>query len=80
MPITAADKASERFQQGVSCPHCHDKLTAPQKARFSERQKQMELARLRGQAHMGDDALDSRAANQTAKQQKKNRQRSGKSL
>lgn len=74
MPITRADKASASFQQGVSCPHCHDKLTASQKLRFRERQRQMELARERGQAHMGDDAVDSSAANQSVKQQQKNRQ------
>jgi UPF0176 protein len=74
MPITRADKASASFQQGVSCPHCHDKLTASQKLRFRERQRQMELARERGQAHMGDDAMDSSATNQSVKQQQKNRQ------
>lgn len=74
MPITRADKASASFQQGVSCPHCHDKLTASQKLRFRERQRQMELARERGQAHMGDDAADSSAVNQRVKQQQKNRQ------
>jgi UPF0176 protein len=74
MPITRADKSSASFQQGVSCPHCHDKLTASQKLRFRERQRQMELARERGQAHMGDDAVDSSAANQSVKQQQKNRQ------
>jgi UPF0176 protein len=75
MPITLADKASDRFQQGVSCPHCHDRLSKSQRARFSERQKQMELARDRGQAHMGDDAMASGAANQAVKLQDKNRQR-----
>jgi UPF0176 protein len=75
MPITLADKASDRIQQGVSCPHCHDRLSKSQRARFSERQKQMELARDRGQAHMGDDAMASSAANQSVKLQDKNRQR-----
>ena len=74
LPITAADKASDKFLQGVSCPHCHDKLTAAQKTRFQERQKQMELARQRGEAHMGDAAIESSAANRTTKQQKKRRQ------
>jgi UPF0176 protein len=75
MPITRADQASDRFQPGVSCPHCHDHLSTSQKMRFRERQKQMELARERGQAHMGDDVVDSSAANQTLKQQQKNQQR-----
>jgi UPF0176 protein len=74
LPITAADKASDKFRQGVSCPHCHDQLTATQKTRFQERQKQMELARQRGEAHMGDAAIESSAANRTTKKQKKQTQ------
>ena len=56
LPITQEDKASEQYQQGVSCPHCFDKVTLEQKARFSEREKQMALAKKRGEAHLGEDA------------------------
>jgi UPF0176 protein len=56
LPITQEDKASEKYQQGVSCPHCFDKVTLEQKARFSEREKQMALAKKRGEAHLGEDA------------------------
>ncbi len=56
MPITEHDKASDKYLQGVSCPHCFDKNTQEQKARFTEREKQMELARNRGEAHIGTDA------------------------
>lgn len=52
-PITAEDKASDRYQQGVCCPHCYDSLTDEQKARFAERQKQIELAAQRGEKHVG---------------------------
>ncbi|WP_370551914.1 rhodanese-related sulfurtransferase [Haliea sp. E1-2-M8] len=52
-PITAEDKASDRYQQGVCCPHCYHSLTDQQKARFAERQKQIELARQRGEQHVG---------------------------
>ena len=52
-PITAEDKSSELYQQGVCCPHCYDSLTDEQKARFAERQKQMELAAQRGEQHVG---------------------------
>ena len=52
-PITEADKLSGKYEKGVCCPHCHDRLTADQKARFSERQKQIELAAQRGEAHVG---------------------------
>ncbi len=76
MPVTAADRASEKFRQGVSCPHCYDTLTTQQKARFQERQKQMELASQRGDAHMGDAAISSSAINRKAKALKRERQRS----
>jgi len=67
MPITKADKASDLYQQGVSCPHCSSKITAEQKARFSEREKQMELARKRGEAHIGADAAKALIAKREAK-------------
>jgi UPF0176 protein len=58
MPITAEEMASEHYIKGVSCPHCHDKTSAEQKARFAEREKQIQLAKLRGEAHIRDGKLD----------------------
>ena len=52
-PITEADKASGKYEKGVCCPHCFDTLSDDQKKRFRERQKQVELARARGEAHVG---------------------------
>ncbi len=52
-PITQADKSSPQYIKGVSCPRCHDSMDAAQKARFRERQKQIELAKSRGQTHIG---------------------------
>lgn len=40
-PITAKDKASPKYEQDVSCPHCHDSLTEQQKERFRMRHRQM---------------------------------------
>ena len=54
-PISEQDKASPLYQPGVACPNCHDQLSDEQKARFAERQKQIELARQRGRAHLGQD-------------------------
>ena len=51
-PITDEEKNSPLYQKGVCCPHCHDELSEDQRARFSERQKQVELARQRGEAHI----------------------------
>ena len=74
LPITAADKADPRYQKGVSCPHCHDTLTAEQKSRFGEREKQMQLARHRGEAHIGTDAARSLIAKREAKQGRRRQQ------
>ena len=52
-PITEQDKLSDKYQKGICCPLCYDRLTDDQRARFSERQKQIELAALRGEGHIG---------------------------
>ena len=52
-PITEEDKLSPQYQKGVCCPRCFDQLTPDQMARFRERQKQVDLARARGEAHVG---------------------------
>lgn len=54
-PISEQEKASEKFQLGVSCPKCFDESSPEQKARFAERQKQIELARARGRQHRGQN-------------------------
>jgi len=56
MPITEEEKQSDKYQKGICCPHCYDKLTPDQIARFSERQKQIELANARGESHVGATA------------------------
>lgn len=67
LPITAADKQSDQYQQGVSCPHCFAQRTEKQKARFLEREKQMQLAKLRGEAHMGAEVAETVAHRRQAK-------------
>ncbi|GAB6069326.1 rhodanese-related sulfurtransferase [Thiomicrorhabdus hydrogeniphila] len=75
MPITEQDKLSEKYQHGVSCPHCFDNTTPEQKARFEERQKQMELAEQRGENHIGADMASSIIINKLKKQEQKEKQR-----
>ncbi|MCH8500896.1 MAG: rhodanese-related sulfurtransferase [Aliidiomarina sp.] len=58
MPITAEEMASELYQKGVSCPHCYDKTTPDQKERFAEREKQIQLAKQRGEKHIRDGRLE----------------------
>lgn len=55
-PITEDDKRSPLYQKGIACPRCHEAMSAEQKARFAERQKQIELARARGETHIGRKA------------------------
>jgi UPF0176 protein len=52
-PISQEDKASELFVLGISCPHCYGSKTESQMKSLSERQHQIELAKLRNQAHIG---------------------------
>ncbi|MEP2715902.1 rhodanese-related sulfurtransferase [Pseudophaeobacter sp.] len=52
-PIVPADKARPSFEMGVSCHQCIDETSEADKARFRERQKQIQLARERGEAHHG---------------------------
>jgi len=75
LPITEQDKLSDHYQHGVSCPHCFDKTTAEQKSRFSEREKQMKLAELRGESHIGADSAKTIAQHRAEKQQHKENQR-----
>jgi UPF0176 protein len=52
-PLGDAEKASPLYVKGVSCPQCHDKRTPGEKAGLAERQRQVELADVRGEAHVG---------------------------
>jgi len=53
MPITSAEKASPLFVAGISCPLCHDSLTEEKRRSRMERQRQVELADSRNEAHLG---------------------------
>ena len=44
-PISNKDKESKKYEEGVSCPNCHDSLTISQIERFRMRQKQINLAK-----------------------------------
>ncbi|TDP37579.1 UPF0176 protein [Idiomarina aquatica] len=61
MPITEQEKQSEHYQKGVSCPHCFDKTTAEQKERFAERERQIQLAKQRGEQHIRDGKREASA-------------------
>ena len=56
-PITADDKLSPAYVPGVSCPYCIDKNTDAQRERFAERQRQIQLAKSRGEKHIGTESV-----------------------
>ena len=70
MPILEEDKARDEYSKGISCHHCFDKTTPEQRSRYAERERQMELAKNRGEAHVGSDAA---AALEKRRQAKKDR-------
>ena len=55
MPITEKDKQSTYYEKGVSCPLCFDSCSTERKTRFMERERQIQLARERGEDHIGGD-------------------------
>ncbi len=57
-PILPEDKERAEFEAGVSCHQCVGETSDADKARFRERQKQMALARERGETHLGTLTLD----------------------
>jgi len=74
-PVSEADKASEHYIQGVSCPHCFDKVDEQQRQRFKEREKQMELSRARGVQHIGSDVNSDNRERRGLKYRDKEKQR-----
>ncbi|MCT7666995.1 rhodanese-related sulfurtransferase [Shinella kummerowiae] len=52
-PLTAEDVTSPLYEAGVSCPHCHATRSEDDRLRFRQRQKQMDLAKKRGERHLG---------------------------
>ena len=52
-PLTAEDRASPGFEEGVSCPHCIGTRSDEDRRRYAQRQRQVELAERRGKRHIG---------------------------
>ena len=51
-PVSVSDKKSKKYEVGVFCLNCNDKLTEEQKKRFRMRQKQITLAKQQGKSHI----------------------------
>jgi UPF0176 protein len=53
-PLTAEDRASPFYAEGVSCRHCHQSRSDADRARYAERHRQVRLAESRGNMkHIG---------------------------
>ncbi|CAC9623722.1 Rhodanese domain protein UPF0176 [uncultured Gammaproteobacteria bacterium] len=73
-PITKADKYHQHYEKGVSCPHCYGTRSKDQINRYKERQHQVELAKARGEDHIGDNAaqiINAKAKKRAKKEAKK---------
>ena len=51
-PVSKDEKKSKKYQMGISCPKCYDKLSISQKERFAMRQKQILLAKKMGKNYL----------------------------
>ena len=56
-PITEEDTMHPHYEKGASCPRCFGTKNSSQVSRYREREKQVKLAKLRGEEHIGDDAI-----------------------
>jgi len=75
MPLNADEMQHQDYVPGESCPHCCEKTTPEQRKRFRERQKQIDLARERGEKHIGHNIDTIREERQAQKIAVKDKQR-----
>jgi UPF0176 protein len=48
VPMTPDERKSLKYREGISCERCYDERTDKDRARYAERQRQVELAAARG--------------------------------
>ena len=71
-PLAPHELNHAHYQHGVSCQHCFASHTPEQQQRYVERERQLQLAHARGEAHIGSDAVanaEQRRADKLAKKQ-----------
>jgi UPF0176 protein len=52
-PLSTEELASPDYREGISCPRCVDVVDEDRLARLEERRKQVRLATIRGETHIG---------------------------
>jgi UPF0176 protein len=75
MPLTPADLHHPDHREGIACRHCTG--NAGRQAAAAERQRQVDLAAGRGEAHLGDAATAAAARNKARKQARRQAARRG---
>ena len=77
LPITEEDKQHTNYQKGVSCHRCFGKHSDEQVKRYAAREKQMNLAKERGEEHIGSSVKTKMLNRKKEKLAFKEKQRSG---
>lgn len=75
LPITEDDKLSDKYEAGVSCPHCFGSHSESQLERFREREKQVQLSKQRQESHLGTEARETTFSKRRAKAEQRKAQR-----
>jgi UPF0176 protein len=73
-PISDEDKKNEAYVPGVSCPRCADR-PKDQQERYLEREKQHQLAKMRGESHIGGEVAHTIIERRALKKQKQQENR-----
>jgi UPF0176 protein len=75
LPLAPDDLKHPYYVAGESCPNCYSDKTPEQRARYRERQKQIDLAQQRGEKHTGEQAATIRQRRRAEKKAAKENQR-----
>ena len=67
--------ASDKYRPGISCPACFEERSEAERERYRERERQVDLARQRGEMHIGADAAQQGRQRKIRKQDARQAQR-----
>lgn len=79
-PLSPEDRAHPDYELGVQCAYCVNERSEAERNRARERQKQMQLAKEQGVAHLGDQAAIDADNRRKTKKQIKEEQRAATTL
>ncbi len=69
MPLSEEDMESPKYEHSISCPYCYDSLTEERRERLLERKHQIEIAKARGEEHMGISTEEKRELKKKKKEE-----------